>query len=499
MESIEKLTICLQNKDWGTLTTILKPKDFCSSIPRTLEDFIRLLKVTKTLVQEDSGADGKTQLLLLKCLGNSCVDGYLPKSYSEEKDYAAIAQEAISDKELSYPYQTHFPYNGAVQWVVATIMKYATVKQRPNDDQREILRLSLQFLCNLSMSEVGDVMPQLLDKNFKVALAKLVGHDNASIARAACAFVYNMLKKLREDFYQGIDRKELMSQLIKSTMSDIQAALDITVLLIKERDYLKESYDEMEIDDKLYLLDIIHQEARTKVYNEDKKDSSCFPLDAVAFLSDKFKKRSDLILKTVDSYLKDVEPMEITIILDILCTITSGNSEESNFLKEDKSLLINCLYLLKSCHMAGKECNNAFTPAQKLSEMTLDGDATGDNSHNCTKNMQSHPSFGFKAALIRIVGNLVYDNEKNQNIVRENDGIPLLLDCCNIDAKNPLIIQWTILAVRNLCENNTENQEVIRKSTEIGKINSSVIKEMGLTLHDDGNDNAIGIVGLPKK
>ena len=37
--------------------------------------------------------------------------------------------------------------------------------------------------------------------------------------------------------------------------------------------------------------------------------------------------------------------------------------------------------------------------------------------HICKKKIESHPAFGFKAGLIRVIGNLVYRNQNNQNIV----------------------------------------------------------------------------------
>lgn len=56
-----------------------------------------------------------------------------------------------------------------------------------------------------------------------------------------------------------------------------------------------------------------------------------------------------------------------------------------------------------------------------------------------------------------------------------------------------VIMQWVILAVRNLCENNVGNQKVIATLTQQGVVDSSVLKEMGLTLHQDGNHGTTAI------
>ena len=58
-------------------------------------------------------------------------------------------------------------------------------------------------------------------------------------------------------------------------------------------------------------------------------------------------------------------------------------------------------------------------------------------------------------------------------------------------------MQWTIFALRNLCENNPENQAIIRNCNKIGIVDSAIIREMGLTLHEDDDGKAIGIIPLP--
>lgn len=51
----------------------------------------------------------------------------------------------------------------------------------------------------------------------------------------------------------------------------------------------------------------------------------------------------------------------------------------------------------------------------------------------------------------------------------------------------PVIIQWAVLAVRNMCNNNVENQKIIASLTQQGTVSSAALQEMGLTLHNDGN------------
>ncbi|CAG4938155.1 unnamed protein product [Parnassius apollo] len=112
--------------------------------------------------------------------------------------------------------------------------------------------------------------------------------------------------------------------------------------------------------------------------------------------------------------------------------------------------------------------------------------------------VERHVAFGFKAALVRTLANLCWKHQENKKQMRELEVIPVLLDCCNIDARNPLIMQWVIFAVRNLCENCPENQEIISRITLQGPVDNEVLQEMGLTLHTDAQGNSIKLAPLPR-
>ncbi|XP_049878642.1 ataxin-10 isoform X2 [Pectinophora gossypiella] len=123
---------------------------------------------------------------------------------------------------------------------------------------------------------------------------------------------------------------------------------------------------------------------------------------------------------------------------------------------------------------------------------------TSKKAVTSVETVERHVAFGFKASLVRTLGNLCWKNQENKRQIRELEVIPVLLDCCNIDARNPLIMQWVIFAVRNLCENCPENQEVISKMTLQGPVDNEVLQEMGLTLHTDAQGNSIKVAPLPR-
>ena len=76
----------------------------------------------------------------------------------------------------------------------------------------------------------------------------------------------------------------------------------------------------------------------------------------------------------------------------------------------------NISVLLKSVHTAGKETENYFTPVQKLSEIA----SCIEGAESSESNIQNHPAFGFKAGLIRAIGNLAHKHKGNQELVRHD-------------------------------------------------------------------------------
>ncbi|KAN0137198.1 Spinocerebellar ataxia type 10 domain containing protein [Lactarius tabidus] len=77
---------------------------------------------------------------------------------------------------------------------------------------------------------------------------------------------------------------------------------------------------------------------------------------------------------------------------------------------------------------------------------------------------QSAGEAGFsylKRDLVRLLGVLCYNNEAMQDRVRLCGGIPVVLNLCVIDDRNPYLREHALLALRNLLHNNPENQAVV--------------------------------------
>ncbi|XP_049817060.1 ataxin-10 isoform X2 [Aethina tumida] len=218
-------------------------------------------------------------------------------------------------------------------------------------------------------------------------------------------------------------------------------------------DYFWDFYENLEVSNRILCLHIIREQqiSKNKIICIKKG------LDVITKL---FINSSEIIFNTT-SQTNDERAFEISLMLQILSHITA--------------------VVLINIHRLGKTFNNCFTQIQKQSDV---------NSED-----SSHPAFGFKGDLVRLIGNMNWKCKKMQDLTREAEIIPVILECCNIDARNPFIMQWSIFAIRNICENNVENQKIIGGLSKIGTVSNDVLKKSGITLHADGS-NQVNIVNL---
>lgn len=291
----------------------------------------------------------------------------------------------------------------------------------------------LQFLCNLTIySKNKEKILRLLGP----ILVDLLKHVDFGYISAA--LLYNIIKDMEVDLkfiHQNI--YNIILELCDKECSRNEYLGFIVELLLKNRNFYS-NYRSYNTKERLIILK--HVKECTL------KDNFKIDNEFIDILVHQFKIKSDCILKTVTDYLKDVEPLEVTYLLEIIASL-SGNESYLPYLQNDKSLLINCAFLLKSIHEIGRSSENNFSAVQKLSTITRPN-----------KDILDHPAFGFKAGLVRVLGNMCWKHRQNQDQViniyipsaqfnyfiyfqlRELDVIPLILDCCNIDARNPCIL-----------------------------------------------------------
>ncbi len=254
-----------------------------------------------------------------------------------------------------------------------------------------------------------------------------------------------------EDMYKLLAIIELLLNQIENESSEW--SLWSLHLMLKINNFLSNFYSNLKTKSKLILLDVIYEFVNK---NETISQTNWFELNDsnLNYLCLSFK-RSIIDIVKIDSKTNDnsfnnqFRAIEISKHLSILCELTT-NEYYLKQLQTDRQLMEDLVDTLKTIQLIGKTDSSSHFKAMPTLKQINETDSEAQN-----------PVFGFKRDIIRLMANLVYECNQMQDWIREMDGIPLILDCCNIDAKNPYIMQWSIFALRNALQNNCLNQELI--------------------------------------
>lgn len=93
--------------------------------------------------------------------------------------------------------------------------------------------------------------------------------------------------------------------------------------------------------------------------------------------------------------------------------------------------------------------------------------------------------FGIRASLIQLLANFAYKCREVQDALRISGALPLILNGCRSDDNNPLVREWAVFAVRNICEDNDENQRYIAELKPQGVAENPDLEQMGLRAEMD--------------
>ncbi|KAF3705008.1 Ataxin-10 Spinocerebellar ataxia type 10 protein -like protein [Channa argus] len=348
-----------------------------------------------------------------------------------------------------------------------------TTKLESCDGIFESLRCGVQFLGNLA---VGNQMckDEIWRLSFPDLLLQLLSADDEKTLNYSSMVLHTCLDEAK---VQELSKPENIQLALKvMELCRTQPALDWTVLIATQH-FLKSSalvesmYSRVSHHDRVTLLELLFAQLR----EEDSEDCG-IPPTVASFLASCFQKGCGAVLTLATGSVSSDEVLQeaLTVIslLDVLCEMTSDH-KQFMFLQDYPDLLVTTVELLEQVHAIGKASKNVFSAAQNFSSFSVDGDPS---CHS--------PVISFKAHLIRLIGNLCHCNTNNQNKVRELEGVALILDNCNIDSNNPFISQWSIFAIRNLLENNTQNQQLVASLERRGTADYSALKELGFLVEE---------------
>ncbi|XP_057597935.1 ataxin-10 isoform X2 [Hippopotamus amphibius kiboko] len=255
----------------------------------------------------------------------------------------------------------------------------------------------------------------------------------------------------------------LFTSLNSERMKELEENLNIAIDVIEAHQKQPESEWPVTLLD-LMIAKIVSDEPLTK------DDIPVF-LSHAELIASTFVDQCKIVLKLAsEQYTDDEEALATIRLLDVLCEMTA-NTDLLGYLQVFPGLLERVIDLLRLIHVAGSDTTNIFSTCACIK-------AEGD---------VSNVAEGFKSHLIRLVGNLCYKNKDNQDKVNELDGIPLILDSCSIDDSNPFLTQWVVYAIRNLTEDNSQNQDLIAKMEEQGLADASLLKKMGFEVEKRGD------------
>uniref|UniRef100_A0A8C6V1V2 Ataxin-10 n=1 Tax=Neogobius melanostomus TaxID=47308 RepID=A0A8C6V1V2_9GOBI len=343
------------------------------------------------------------------------------------------------------------------------------------DDVLESVRCVIQFLGNIAVGNrqcKDDIWQLAFPNNF---LQLLCLEDKKAVTYASMV----MHTCLDEAKVETMAEPQNISLALKvMELCRTQPDIDWTVLIatqhfLKSAVLVESMYTRMNHHDRVTLLELLLAQMR-------EEDAECGVPPAVAsFLASSFQNGCNTVLTLATGSVSSNEVLQeaLTVIslLDVLCEMTSDH-REFMFLQDHPDLLANTTDLLAQVHAIGKSSKNIFSASQNFSF----SEEAGSSPYS--------PVISFKAHLIRLIGNLCHNKTDNQNKIRELEGIPLILDNCNIDSNNPFINQWAVFAIRNLLQNNLENQKLVASLEKCGVADYSRLRELGFQVEErDGS------------
>uniref|UniRef100_A0A3B5AM36 Ataxin-10 n=1 Tax=Stegastes partitus TaxID=144197 RepID=A0A3B5AM36_9TELE len=330
------------------------------------------------------------------------------------------------------------------------------------------LRCGIQFLGNLA---VGNQMCK--DDIWQLSFPNLLLVEDEKTVNYTSMVLHTCLDEAKVEDLSNPQNIQLALRVME--LCRTQPDLDWTVIIATQH-FLRSSalvesmYSGMSHHERVTLLELLFAQLR-----EEDSEECGVPPSVARFLASSFQQGCGAVLTLATGSVLQ-EALTVISLLDVLCEMTSDN-KQFMFLQDHPDLLMTTVGLLEQVHAIGKASKNIFSAAQNFSSFGGDVDSS---SHS--------PVISFKAHLIRLIGNLCHGNTDNQNKVRELEGIPLILDNCNIDSNNPFISQWAIFTIRNLLEHNTQNQQLVANLERRGTADYSALRELGFLVEErDGS------------
>ncbi|XP_060602596.1 ataxin-10-like [Ruditapes philippinarum] len=361
-----------------------------------------------------------------------------------------------------------------------------------------LLRCTVQFLANYSSG--NKVNQTEIQGKFCDVFRSLLLLEDIKLREYVLMVVHIILTDIASVMAAGLGDTQwslLHTSLQVTTESDSQNGLLVTEDCLRIPGFCEKLFSEMSIQSRILISEVLintlqrlpednmvtadnvsaadNVASADNVLSSDIDTDQNFDIPAVSnihYIAADFILQSHLISSMSTDSSNDLQVMCTVKELECLC-IASAHHRLYGSLQENEQLLKTAISLLKCIEEIGKQGDNVFTNVDKMSKQR---EVNTD-----------HPVYGLKRDIIRLLGNMAYKHQVNQNLIRELDGIPLILEQTNIDGKNPFITQWSVFAIHNLTEQNADNRQYIAQLKLQGVDNNqAVLKERGLKAETDG-------------
>lgn len=316
------------------------------------------------------------------------------------------------------------------------------------NQQNELTRrITWQIFCNSCVNH-ANLTNETIQKLTPSFILEKLSKEVLKTQNVICALINLNI----EPFARADTNIDTFKVILGLCQNDCDFAIVAILAMLKYEEVLDKIDDFLNTDELIEIYELCQDALENEKISEK----------TLLFLVKSLKKKNNALLNT---YFKDlVCPIETSKLLLIVCK-ASSTEKWQKLLQNDKSLLIETIFLLKMMHDTEKSNGSLH-----------------QNPDN--KTVQDSPINGFKCNMVRLLGNLTYRNKANQDEMRECNGIEMLLDCSPLDIRNPLITQWVVVATRNLCENNPENQAVIAQLDKKGVMDKEALRKVGIDIHD---------------
>ncbi|KAK9863664.1 hypothetical protein WJX84_002928, partial [Apatococcus fuscideae] len=101
------------------------------------------------------------------------------------------------------------------------------------------------------------------------------------------------------------------------------------------------------------------------------------------------------------------------------------------------------------------------------------------------------PYTGYRSDVVAVIANLVHNQRSLQDLAMANGGVELLLSQCQIDSGSPLVREWGLWAIRNMCEGNVDVQQHIEALQLQGAAPHPDLDRLGFRVEMDGKQPAM--------